>query len=107
MESITNRGMRRIVSSVLLTVVSAATIGSAPPDLHGQAPGGALGGVVLDDGTMGPIDAATVSIVGTNMSAVTDQRGTFVFNDPPVGRFSVRVVAADHVSVVQELELQP
>ncbi|MDE0082332.1 MAG: carboxypeptidase-like regulatory domain-containing protein [Gammaproteobacteria bacterium] len=106
MESITHRGMRRALWSIVLTLASLSSIGGSPPDLHGQAPGGALGGVVLDDGTMEPIDAATVSIVGTNISAVTDERGTFVFYEPPVGRFSVRVVAADYVSVVQELELQ-
>lgn len=106
MKSITHRGMRRAVWSIALTLASLSSIGGSPPDLHGQAPGGALGGVVLADGTMEPIDAATVSIVGTNISAVTDERGTFVFHEPPVGRFSVRVVAADHVSMVQELELQ-
>lgn len=106
MKSITHRGMRRVVWSVTLTLASAASIGGTLPDLHGQVPGGTLGGVVLDEGTMEPIDAATVSIVGTNISAVTDERGTFVFHEPPDGRFSVRVVAADHVSVVQELEFQ-
>ena len=98
--------MRWTFWSVVLTVASAASIGGSPPDLHGQDRGGALGGVVLDDGSMEPIGAATVSIVGTNIRAVTDERGTFVVDEPPVGRVSVRVVAADHVSVVQELELQ-
>ena len=65
-----------------------------------------MGGVVLDDVTMEPIGAAIVTIIGTDMSAVTDERGAFLFSDPPVGRTSVRVVAADYVSVVQEIALR-
>ena len=89
-----------------VTLALGTPLAVAAPDLHAQASGAVLGGVVLDDVTMEPIGAATVTIIGTGMSAVTDERGTFVFSEPPVGRTSVRVVAADRVSVVQEIELQ-
>ena len=88
-----------------VTLALATPLACSVADLHAQAPDAALGGVVLDDVTMEPIGSATVSIIGTDMSAVTDERGTFVFWEPPVGRVSVRVAAADRVSVVQEIEL--
>lgn len=73
--------------------------------LHAQDFETVLGGVVLDDLSMEPIESATVSIVGTDITTVTDEYGAFVFGDPPLGRVSMRVVAADRVSMVQEIEL--
>jgi hypothetical protein len=74
-------------------------------ELHAQARETVLGGVVLDDLSMEPIASATVSIVGSDRTTLTDEYGAFAYTDPPLGKISLRVVSADRLSMVQEVEV--
>lgn len=100
---------RHLVShGIYRLLVLGVAFAAVPPigsGLYAQDSEAALGGVVLDDLSMEPIESATVSIVGADMTTVTDEDGAFVLADPPLGRISIRVVAADRVSLVQEVEV--
>ena len=65
-----------------------------------------LGGVVVDESTGQPVEAATVLLVGTDFETETGTFGGFAFPDAPLGTVSVRVTAPGHPSVVQEVDLR-
>ena len=69
-------------------------------------PGVLLGGVVVDELTGQPVEAATVSLVGTDIEAETGRFGGFAFTDAPLGTVSVHVTAPGHPSVVQEVDVR-
>jgi len=82
--------------------ITAAAQQPAPP-----APVAArLQGVVVDEATRQPVESATVSLVGTNLEALTGRWGAFSFPGAPLGTVSVRVIAAGHPSIVQEVEVR-
>ena len=90
---------------LLAMVVASPSFLRPHGELHAQVAETVLGGVVLDDLTMEPIVSATVSIVGSDWTTLTDEEGAFVYADPPLGRISIRVVSADRLSMVQEVEV--
>lgn len=66
-----------------------------------------LQGVVLEESTLRPIEAATVILIGADMSTRTDADGAFAFANTPSGRVRVRVTSPGRVSMVQEVEVHP
>ena len=65
-----------------------------------------LGGVVVDESTGQPVEAATVLLVGTDIETETGTYGGFAFTEAPLGTVSVRVTAPGHPSVVQEVDVR-
>jgi len=75
--------------SVLLSTAT-PHVGAAPPELSPQYLGlttGTIRGMVTDAQTGAPLPFATVSVVGTRLSAMTASQGTYVITDVPVGMY--------------------
>ncbi len=64
-----------------------------------------LQGVVVYESTGQPIEAATVSLLGTDIETQTGRYGDFAFPDLHFGMMSVRVTAPGHPSVTQEVDV--
>lgn len=94
---------------VVKVVVGLFFIAPALSPLAGQAPTGSdarLQGVVVEQSGYKPVDSATVSLVGTDMSVTTGKWGSFAFPDAPLGPVSLRVSAPGHPSVTQDVEVK-
>ncbi|QYM77032.1 S8 family serine peptidase [Leucobacter luti] len=61
---------------------------------------GSLTGTVLDHRTSAPIAGATVSLVGTELTATTDAQGAYRFDALPIGAYQVRAVADDKAAAM-------
>lgn len=48
-----------------------------------------VSGVVVDASTQQPLSAANVLVLGTTLGASTDDRGRFIIEKVPVGRYAV------------------
>ena len=85
-------------------VVLAALCGLvlAPAPSAAQRP---LHGVVADQATLSLIDSATVTVIGTELEAVTGQDGTFSFGGVPLGSLAVRIEAPGYPVVVEQVEV--
>ncbi len=79
----TSSRIRVYISVLLLNLMLAA--GS-----YGQAPLGTVKGQVLDAETKLPLIGATVLLAPTERGAATDLEGNFVFDNVPVGFYTVR-----------------
>ena len=73
------------------------------PGARNQAP---LQGVVVDELTFQPVEAAAVSVVDTDLQTQTGNYGGFAFPDTPLGLVWVRVTAPGHPSVMQRVEVK-
>ena len=73
-----------------------------PAEVLAQRP---LHGVVADQTTLALIDSARVTLVGTNLAAVTGGDGTFSFEGVPLGSLAVRIEAPGYPVVVEQVEV--
>ena len=73
-----------------------------PPAVLAQRP---LHGVVADQATLSLIDSARVTVVGTELEAVTGGDGTFSFEGVPLGSLAVRIEAPGYPVVVEQVEV--
>jgi hypothetical protein len=64
-----------------------------------------LQGVVVLETTGQAVEAATVTVLGTDLQTQTGRFGDFAFPDAETGVISVRVAAPGYPSVVQEVDL--
>ncbi len=64
-----------------------------------------LHGVVADQATLSLIDSARVTVVGTELEAVTGGDGTFSFEGVPLGALAVRIEAPGYPVVVEQVEV--
>lgn len=85
-------GVPALLSGILL----------APGRAAAQRP---LHGVVADQQTMSLIDSARVTVVGTELEAVTGGDGTFSFEGVPLGSLAVRIEAPGYPAVVEQVEV--
>ena len=92
------RGMRASVR--LLALIPGVAI--APDPASAQRP---LHGVVADQATLALIDSARVTVVGTELEAVTGGDGTFSFEGVPMGALAVRIEAPGYPVVVEPVEV--
>jgi outer membrane receptor protein involved in Fe transport len=93
----------------LLVMTGSVLIAPALSPLAGQVPTASdarLQGVVVEQSGYQPVDSATVSVVGTNMSVTTDKWGAFAFREAPLGSVSLRISAPGHPSMTQEVEVK-
>lgn len=74
----------------------------APAAVLAQRP---LHGVVADQATLSLIDSARVTVVGTELEAVTGGDGTFSFEGVPLGALAVRIEAPGYPVVVEQVEV--
>ena len=91
-----------LVAGGLSMGMASRAVAQVPADAS-RAP---LQGVVVDEATYQPVDSATVTLRGTDLSMSTGRWGSFTFPDAPMGRFSLHVSAPGHPSVVQEVEVR-
>lgn len=80
----------------------AAGLSLTPAALLAQRP---LHGVVADQATLSLIDSARVTVVGTELEAVTGGDGTFSFEGVPLGALAVRIEAPGYPVVVEQVEV--
>lgn len=66
-----------------------------------------LQGVVVAESTEQPVDAAEVSILGSDRTVTTGRWGSFAFADVAPGPVTLQVRAAGHPSVVLDVEVSP
>ena len=74
----------------------------APVPVLAQRP---LHGVVADQTTFALVDSARVTVVGTELEAVTGGDGTFSFRGVPLGQLAVRIEAPGYPVVVEQVEV--
>jgi len=84
----------------LLALIPAVVL--APASTLAQRP---LHGVVADQATLSLIDSARVTVVGTELEAVTGGDGTFSFEGVPLGALAVRIEAPGYPVVVEQVEV--
>ena len=77
-------------------------VGLAPAEVLAQRP---LHGVVADQATLALVDSARVTVVGTELEAVTGGDGTFSFEGVPLGALAVRIEAPGYPVVVEQVEV--
>jgi hypothetical protein len=99
-------GALAILGLLLVTQRALPLAAAAQQPLPGARTGVLLGGVVVDESTGQPVEAATVLLVGTDIEAETGRFGGFAFPDAPLGTVSVRVTAPGHPSVVQAVDVR-
>ena len=88
-------------------VVSAGTTIAASVLLAGTAAAqtGVLAGTIFGTAARTPLAGATVTIVGTNLSAVTDRDGRFTIADVPAGDAELRVRRAEFFPLADRLRI--
>ncbi len=95
------------VLSVLLVSQHAQPEGLASQQtLLGTQTDDPLQGIVVYQSTGLPVESATVSVVGTDMQALTGPYGAFSFPDAPIGSVTVRVTASGHPALWEEVEVE-
>ena len=99
-------GALAILGLLLVTQQALPLAVAAQEPLPGAPTEVLLGGVVVDESTGQPVEAATVLLVGTDIETETGTYGGFAFTDAPLGTVSVRVTAPGHPSVVQEVDVR-
>ena len=90
----------------LLLVYTLPLGGAAQQPAPGAPTVALLQGIVVSESTGQAVEAATVSLVGTDIETQTGRYGGFAFPDAPLGKMSVRVTAPGYPSVVQEVEVK-
>ncbi len=80
--------------SALAMVAAIVAISAAPVTARAQAAGGfsSLKGFVLDSVHNVPLAKATVTIVGTKLTAITDKEGRYTIDSVPAGEHLVQIV---------------
>lgn len=69
-------------------LVAALTVALAP--VVALAQGGTIRGTVTEQGSGNALQGVQVSVVGTNLTVVTNQEGRFVINNAPAGQRTLR-----------------
>jgi carboxypeptidase family protein len=70
-----------------------------------QATTGELGGVVLDRATERPLVGVTVTLVGSDRSAITDEDGRFRLTGAPAGRHTLTIAPPDAAPLTVDEEI--
>ncbi len=70
--------------------------------VHAQATG-SISGTVVDALTQRPIAAAQVSVVGTNVSAVTNSSGAYTIASVTAGTFTLRILSIGYAEISREV----
>lgn len=91
---------RHLLTAVLLLL---ATLRATA----GQAPVGAIHGIVLDTAGGAPVGDVTVRLQSSGTSVQTDSSGTFHFEQVPPGRHDVAVSSADLLLVERSIDVEP
>jgi TonB-dependent SusC/RagA subfamily outer membrane receptor len=95
--------VRQMLLSAGLPLVCLLAIAS-PPALAQQ---GAVGGVVTDAATKGPLEAARVILTGPNRIETTNREGRFMFRNVAPGQYPVRVLRLGYAPVTDTAVVAP
>jgi TonB-dependent SusC/RagA subfamily outer membrane receptor len=95
--------VRQMLLGAGLPLVCLLTIAS-PPALAQQ---GAIGGVVTDAATKGPLEAARVILTGPNRIETTNREGRFMFRNVAPGQYPVRVLRLGYAPVTDTAVVAP
>jgi TonB-linked SusC/RagA family outer membrane protein len=83
----------------------AALLGVASPPAQAQQ--GAVGGVVTDAATGGPLEAARVILTGPNRIEATNREGRFMIRNVAPGQYQVRVLRLGYAPVTDTAVVAP
>ena len=100
---------RAIVASAALFLAATPVLTPAARAQQPSTDSGAaarLQGIVVLESTYQPVESATVSLVGTDIEALTGRWGAFSFPTAPLGSVSLRVTVPGHPSMVQDVEVR-
>lgn len=98
-------GALTALALLLVTQFALPLAGTTQQPVGGAEVQPLLQGVVVHESTGQPIEAATVSLVGTDIVTQTGRYGAFAFPDVEPGMRSVRVAAPGHPSVTQDVNI--
>ena len=90
----------RWMAATLLALVA------VPDGLMGQA-SGTVSGTAVDVATGRPLSGAQVTLVDTQLGALTDAAGRFQIRDVPTGQYTVRAILIGYRSQDQEVTVGP
>jgi hypothetical protein len=65
-----------------------------------------LAGVVADEATWTPVAAAKITLLGTDLEALSEANGNFTLLDAPLGPATVKVEAPGYVTMVQRVDIR-
>lgn len=89
--------LRRFLATFVLLLASVASLDAQ------QAR--AIHGTVADESTWQPVPSARVTLVETGDETRTGLHGTFAFQNPPLGRVTIRVEAPGFPAMLEEVEV--
>lgn len=95
---------RYCLSGVIGALVLALGVSGAT-DLAAQT--GAVTGVVTDATTGQPLNDASITLVDTELTALTNANGRYAVNSVPVGVYTVKVVIIGYASQEKEVTVTP
>jgi len=83
------------IQIILITLLFAASLPASSQQLTGV-----LSGTVIDQATKEPLPLANVRLVGTNLGASTDDKGSFLIPSVPVGTYELRASLVGYAAFV-------
>ncbi|HET9947631.1 MAG TPA: carboxypeptidase regulatory-like domain-containing protein [Longimicrobiales bacterium] len=99
LQSLIRRAARARIAVLAMSPFWAPSHGLAAqqPSVHG---------VVVDEGTWTPVEAAVVSLAGTALRTTSRADGTFTIEGAPVGPATIRVEAPGFPTMVQQIDVR-
>ena len=95
---------RKLVRIARASLGALALVCAALPSAAQQT--GTIRGTVRDATTQSPLPAAQVGVVGTRVTALTDQQGVYTLANVPLGRHQVRIRTLGYTSAHAWVELR-
>ena len=83
----------------------AALVLLLPAGAHGQSPATTISGVVVDQAAGAGIPGVQVTIVGTNVGAMTNDQGRYLMRGVPAGQVTIRALRIGYEETKQTLTI--
>ena len=93
--------------SILFVVVLSEIVFAFPRSTLAAQALGSLAGTVSSEVDDAPLKSATVTVLGKDFEAVTEEEGSFFFAGLPTGDITLRAELRGYASVVEQVSLSP
>ena len=94
-------------SSILFVAVLSGFLLAFPRSALAAQALGSLAGIVSSGVDGAPLKSATITVLGGDFEAVTDELGRFFFAGLPTGELTLRTELPGYASVVEQVSLRP
>jgi len=94
-------------SSILFVAVLSGFLLAFPRSALAAQALGSLAGIVSSGVDGAPLRSATITVLGGDFEAVTDEEGRFFFAGLPPGELTLRTELPGYASVVEQVSLRP